>query len=147
MSTPLNLTPEQLAFIQSLSASSPEPEPEGRPERVVVKPPPNSRLEALLCEYSSRKKAAQEAEAKFKELKAAIGAELENLYPPEQRPSEAYEIPPTMMYPEITFQQKKSWYLPDGVIREYLPQVYDTFKKEKAYWELREAQRNARRRR
>lgn len=112
------------------------------PERAIVKPAANSRLEGLLCEYEQRKSEAAEAESKFKELKAAIVAELEGLYPDEStRPTAAYEIPASLMYPNLIWQYKTSEYLPAASIKEYLPDVYAAFKKPKNYWELRESQK------
>lgn len=125
------------------AAVSPDAGPESSaPERVIVKPVRNSKLEGLLCEYAQRKAEAAEYEQKFKDLKAAIIAELEAAYPdPETRPTEAYEITASQMYPALTLQYKKSWYLPVDSIRDNLPQVYAAFKKLKTYAELRESQK------
>jgi hypothetical protein len=132
------------AALASLKAPAPVPEaaPEStRPERVIVKPPKDSRLEALMCEFAMRQKAAQDAAQKFKELKEGIAAELEALYPEEIRPTEAFEIPGTFMYDAITMNYKSEPYLPAAAIREHLPQVYDAFKKFKVYSEIRVSQR------
>lgn len=112
------------------------------PERAIVKPAANSRLEGLLCEYEQRKSEAAEAESKFKELKAAIVAELEGLYPDEStRPTVAYEIPSSLMYPALVMQYKVQWYLPADSVKTHLPEFYEAFKKEKSYPELRESQK------
>lgn len=141
MTTPL--TPEQQALVNASSpAAHLSPEEQGKaPERVIVQPARESRLESLLCLYEQKKTAAQDAERTFKELKSAIAAELETLYSDlDKRPTQAYEIPGTVMYPPLVLQYKESWYLPVDSIRDNLPNVYEAFKKRKVYQELRESQ-------
>lgn len=109
-------------------------------ERVIVKPPRESRLEALLCEYKWRKQESADAEQRFRELKSAIAAELEEMYPAEARPSKGYEIPATQMYPELTINYKTQEYLPSGEIKKNFPDIYDAFKRESQFVDVREKQ-------
>ena len=109
-------------------------------ERVIVKPPRDSRLEALLCEYKMRKQEAADAEQRFRELKSAIAAELEDMYPAEVRPSKGYEVPATQMYPELTVNYKTQEYLPGGEIKKNFPEIYDAFKRESRFVDVREKQ-------
>jgi len=137
MTTPL--TPEQQALVQAVAPR--DETPVEAPARAIVQPVRESRLEGLLCLYSQYKSEFAEAKQKFDDLKDAITAELEGLYPDEAtRPTEAYEIPASIMYPGLTWQYKESWYLPVDAIRDNLPNVYEAFKKKKSYKELREAQ-------
>jgi hypothetical protein len=111
-----------------------------RPERVIVKPPRDSRLEALLCLYESRKAEDARTEREFKELKAAILAELEDIFTGSARPETAYEIAPTVMYPALTVSYKSQEYLPVSVIREHFPEIFEKFKVRKpTFAEIREA--------
>jgi hypothetical protein len=109
-------------------------------ERVVVKPTRDSRLESLLCEYKLRKQEAADAEQRFKDLKSAIAAELEDLYPAEVRPSKGYEIPASSMYPELTINYKTQEYLPGGEIKKHFPAIYESFKRESSFVDVRERQ-------
>jgi hypothetical protein len=111
-----------------------------RLERVIVKPVRDSRLESLLCEYKIRKQEAADAEQRFKELKAAIGSELEDMYPAEVRPAKGYEIPASSMYPELTVNYKTQEYLPGGEIKKHFPEIYETFKRESCFTDIRERQ-------
>jgi hypothetical protein len=146
--TPLPLTAEQIDVIQSLFPQAfliaPMPAVKA-PARVVVKPAPDSRLEGLLTLFKSRQEASAAAETAFKDLKRAILAELEALYPEAARPTEAYEVPATALYPQLTFQYKEVPYLPAPRIREFLPAVYDAFHGVKRYWELRETGKGGKR--
>jgi hypothetical protein len=109
-----------------------------RPERVLVKPDPDSRLAGLLCLYEMRKAAADEAEKAYDELKKSILAELLELYPDEAtRPSKAFDIPGNEQHPPLSYTFKSQYFLSNPLIREHMPAVYDAFKVEKTYWELR----------
>lgn len=148
---PLQLSQEQLAVIWALNPEAfpgyaPPPEPPTAPERVIVKAAPNSRLEALLALYIPYKERAAQAESAFKELRKAIEAELEGMYPEGQRPTVGYEIPASQVNPQISMVYKQSDYLPTGKIKEFLPVVYEAFKQRKGYWEMREVTQNRRRR-
>lgn len=127
-------------ILQGMTTPSPVPATQ-RPERVIVKPARYSRLEALLCEYGHRKQEAADAEQRFKELKAAIAAELEDMYPFEVRPSVGYEIPATSMFPSLSISYKSQTYLPVGDIRTNFPAIYEAFKKESTFVEVRESQK------
>lgn len=111
-----------------------------RLERVIVKPVQGSRLEGLLCEYKFRKQEAADAEQRFKELKSSISAELEDMYPASNRPAKGYEIPATQMYPELTVNYKTQEYLPGGEIKKNFPAIYDAFKRESTFVDVREKQ-------
>lgn len=108
-----------------------------RPEHVIVKPPRDSRLESLLCLYEARKQAAAQAEAEFKELKAAILAELEGIYIGDARPQASYDISGTQMYPGLAVTYKSQEYVPAAVIRKHFPEIFEQFKQEKEYSEIR----------
>lgn len=138
---PLPLTPQQLAVIRQFAPAAPAAPEATRtaPPRVVVKPVRDSRLEALLALYRPYKDAREQAEGQFKELTEGIRAELEALYPEEQRPAEAYEIPASPMWPQLTFAYKESRQLAVKQVRELLPQVYDAFHTVRSWWELRES--------
>lgn len=115
-------------------------EEDPRPERVMVKPGTDSRLEALHSVYNTLKQEETEAKRKFSELKKAITAELEALYPGESRPSHAYVVPASMYGPELTVYYKTQDYMPDSLIRENFPEIWETFKREKQFSEVRESQ-------
>jgi hypothetical protein len=109
-----------------------------RPERVLVKPDPDSRLAGLLCLYETRKAAADEAKKAYDELKTSILSELEAMHAEEDsRPTKAYDIPGCDMYPPVAYTFHSSFYLSNPKIREYLPDVYEAFKLPKEYWELK----------
>lgn len=148
---PLPLTEAQLAAIRALNPAvfeqitgQPAEAPQ-RPERVIVRPGKESRLEALLALYRPYKDEAAAAKQKFDDLKASISAELEAAFEGDARPSDAYEIPASAMWPQITFQRKSQPYLPTAKIREFLPDVYKAFAGVKEYWEMRESTRGQRR--
>jgi hypothetical protein len=109
-----------------------------RPERVIVQPSQDSKLEALHSLYNTLKQEETEAKRKFRELKSAITAELEALYPGDERPSHAYVVPASMYGPELTVYYKSQDYMPDSVIREHFPDIWEAFKKEKHFSEVRE---------
>jgi hypothetical protein len=138
------LTPAELAIIAQYRAAQGEPaaapaDEEKQPARVLVKPPAESRLETLLCEFEVKQAAAKQADDAFKELKSAILAELRSLYPGKTAPTEAYDIPGTRMYPSIVFSFKSQPYLPTGKIKDYLPAVYEAFRANKTYWQCEKA--------
>lgn len=137
---PLELSPAQLAVIQSLSPQSVQPPvDQPSPECVIVKPARGSRLEALLCLYKPYKEAYTQAKTAYDELKTQITAEVEEMYPEGERPTDGYEIAATAMHPGISINYKESEFLPSGKIREFLAPVYDAFKQVKRYSEVREA--------
>jgi hypothetical protein len=105
-----------------------------------VKPDADSRLEALHSLYNSYKDAAAAAATQFAELKKAIAAELEAQYPGKSRPSHAYVVPASMYGPELTIYYKSQYYLPDASVRDHFPEIWDQFKREKKFTEVREAQ-------
>jgi hypothetical protein len=45
-----------------------------------------------------------------------------------------------MYGPELTVYYKSQWYLPDAPIREMFPEIWEGFKREKHFTEVREAQ-------
>ena len=113
-------------------------EPKQRPERVLVKPDPDSRLAGLLCLYETRKAEHNAAEAAYKELGKSILSELMEMHPDEDtRPTKAFDIPGCDMYPPVSYTYVSKYYLSNPLIREHMPDVYEAFKKEQAYWELR----------
>jgi hypothetical protein len=120
-------------------------QPDLRPERVIASPAPDSRLEALHAQYKPLKEAFEQAQQAFKELKAAITAELETEYQGNARPSEAYEIPASAYGPPLTIYYKHSKYMPDSVIREFFPEIWKDFARDKSYSEVRESQQGRRR--
>jgi len=111
-----------------------------RPERVIAKPEADSRLEALHAQYEPLKQAEIEAKRKFSELKAAISAELETLYSGDARPEHAYVVPASMYGPELTIYYKSQYYLPDASIRDNFPDIWEQFKREKKFTEVRASQ-------
>jgi hypothetical protein len=114
------------------------PEPKQRPERVLVKPDPDSRLAGLLCLYETRKSEADAAEAAYDELKASILAELILLHPAEEdQPTRAYDIPGSNMYPPLSYSYKSQFFLSNPLIRQHMPEVYEAFKVARSHWELR----------
>lgn len=114
------------------------PEPKQRPERVLVKPHPDSRLAGLLCLYETRKAEADAAKAAYKELKASILAELTEMFPDEEdQPLKSYDIPGCDMYPPVSYTYVSKFYLSNPLIRQHMPAVYEAFKKEQSHWELR----------
>jgi hypothetical protein len=109
-----------------------------RPERVLVKPDPDSRLAGLLCLYERKKAAADEAEKAYEELKKSILAELMALFPKEEdRPSKAFDISGNEMYPPVSYTFVSKYYLSNPLIKEHMPAVYEAFKKQSTHWELR----------
>lgn len=138
---PLPLTDEQLAVIQALypHLAIPVPPPASAPERVVVKPPRDSKLEGLLAQYKPFKDAKEQAENRFKELNKAITSELEDMYQGAKRPTEAYEVPASTMWPALTVAYRVKEYLPAPKIREFLPAVYKAFATTSRYSEVRES--------
>ena len=131
---------DPVAGTQAEEVTSPEGTEDERPERVIVQPGENSKLEALHSLYNVLKQEETEARRKFKELKSAITAELEALYPGDDRPSHAYVVPASIYGPELTVYYKSQDYIPDSVIREHFPSIWEAFKKEKKFSEVREAQ-------
>ena len=131
-----------LPFSEPEPPSQPVPESPAPPERVIVKPEANSRLEALLCQYSQRKAEYEDRKQAFDELKSAITAELESAFPDESRPSKAYELQESMMWPRLSFTYSEgSYFLPSDEIKAQMPAVYDHYKKrKKGFWSLREGQ-------
>ncbi len=126
-------------MMSDMTTNPPTPGPvETRLERVIVKPARDSRLIELLCEYKVRKQEAADAEQRFKDLKSAIASELEDMYPAGARPTKGYEIPATLMYPELTINYKTQEYLPGGEIKKHFPEIYDTFKRESRFTDVRE---------
>lgn len=117
------------------------PDEKKRPERVLVKPDPDSRLAALLCLYETYKAEYDAAEAKYEELKKSILVELQGMVPADEQPLKAYDIPGSAMYPPVSYTYHSSFYLSNPKIREYLPDVYEAFKTEKSYWEMRRSKR------
>jgi hypothetical protein len=137
--TPLPLTPEQEAIIRSIAPQAlvPVQAPEGAPARVVVKPVKDSRLEALLTQYKPLKDDKEAAAKDFEEN--TIRAELEALYPGDKRPTEAYEIPATNMWPRLTFSYREAKQLATKQVKELMPVFYEAFSTVRSWWELRES--------
>lgn len=102
-----------------------------------MRPPADSRLEALLCLLEEKSQDAARASRELKELKAAILAELEGVYVGPARPSKAYDIGPTSMYPGVTVSYYSQEYLPAAPIRENFPDIYEEFKQQKNYTDIR----------
>jgi hypothetical protein len=113
------------------------PEEKKRPERVLVKPDPDSRLAGLLCLYETYKAEADAADAKYEELKKSILVELQGMFPADEQPLKAYDIPGSAMYPPVSYTYHSSFYLSNPLIREHMPQVFEAFKQKKQYWEMR----------
>jgi hypothetical protein len=122
-----------------------EGESPDRPERVIVAPEPDSRLQSLLAEYEQRKTEAEEAETRFRELKAAITSELEDRYQDDDRPVKGYEIPATAYNPAITVSYRTKEYLPAAKIREHFPKIWDSFKQASQYAEVSVSRKGQRR--
>ena len=135
---------EETRVIKDVEIVAWGPNPDAHPTRVLVKPEPGSRLESLLCLFDSYKTAHEEAEAKYKELKASIFTEIRELYPESEDKThpnnaiETFDIAGTHMYPPVTFSFKKIPYLPVTSIREQLPSVYKAYQKFKTFWECRQ---------
>ena len=112
-----------------------------RPEVVIVDVPKESRLEQLLCREEKVRAAYAAAEAERDELRKAVIAEVEALYPGNRAPTKGYEIPGGPMWNPL----RLSWhegreYLEDSLIKEHIPQIWDAFKKKgKGYWDFRRA--------
>jgi hypothetical protein len=115
------------------------PDVKKRPERVLVKPDPDSRLASLLCLYETRKAEADAAEKAYDELKKSVLTELEAMTSEDERPSKAYDIVGSPMWPPVSYTYISKFYLSNPMIREHLPEVYEAFKKEQHHWELRKA--------
>jgi hypothetical protein len=111
-----------------------------RPERVIVQPGADSRLESLHALYNSYKQDFQDAKERFESLKKSIVAELEKQYTEDDRPSHAYEVPASAYGPALTIYYKSSEYMPDSAIRDNFPDIWDQFHREKKYSEVRESQ-------
>lgn len=111
-----------------------------RPERVVVRPAADSRLEGLHAQYEVLKQAEVDAKQAFSSLKNAIAAELEALYAGDDRPSDAYEVPASIYGPALTIYYKSQVYLPSDPIKQFFPEIYNQFKQQKVFTEVRASQ-------
>jgi len=136
----IRLSLEQLEILNKYAPETITPaQLTGVPPRVVVVVPKDSRLEGLLAQYKPLKAARDEAAEAFDANSKAIRAELEEMYPPEKRPSEAYEIPASLMWPQLTFAYKEMKQLATKQVKQLLPVVYNAFTVTRSWWELRES--------
>jgi hypothetical protein len=127
------------AIADALTAGNQARPPADRLETVIVTVPKDSRLEALLCTEGKARDAHDAAEANWKELKSAIAAELQALYPGDAAPTKSFEIPGGPMWAtmSVSWREGKE-YLETGLIKEHIPQIWKAFKKQgRGYWELR----------
>jgi hypothetical protein len=112
------------------------PVPPPAPERVLVEPAANSRLEALLTLLPHMKGDADAARAKLDELMKAIGEELGRL--PVQ-PTHAFDVPahPRGLYPAMTRYWTPQRRLDSKRLRAELPGTWDEYATEGGHWTLR----------
>jgi hypothetical protein len=106
-----------------------------RDRTVIVQVPPDSRLETLLCTWEVVKDKRDAADAAYDELKAGILKELTSLHP--DLDIKNYDIPGSRMWPALNYGYQETPYVPDAMLREHLPPVYEAFKKMKQSWILR----------
>jgi hypothetical protein len=127
------------AIADALTAGNQARQAGERLETVIVTVPKDSRLEALLCMEGKARDAHDAAEANWRELKSAIAAELQGLYPGDAAPTKSFEIPGGPMWAGLTVSWRNGKeYLETGLIKQHIPQVWEAFKKQSAgYWELR----------
>jgi hypothetical protein len=116
-----------------------QPVPSARREIVIVEVPPESRLEQLLCLEEQRRADRDAASAAWDELKDGIVAEVQKLYPGDQAPIKGFEIPGGPMWKGLSLSWRDGKeYLPTDLIRQYIPQIWDAFKKTgRGFWDFR----------
>lgn len=127
------------AIADALTAGNQARESAERLETVIVRVPKDSRLEALLCMEEKARDAHSAADANWDELKSAITAELQAMYPGDAAPTKSFEIPGGPMWHGLTVSWRNGKeYLETSLIRQHIPQIWDAFKKQsKGYWEIR----------
>jgi hypothetical protein len=138
------MTTVDRAIANALTAGAQAQGTADQPEVVIVTVPPNSRLESLLCMEDRARDAHNAAEANWAELKSAITAECQALYPGTAGPTKAFEIPakpPMWAGLTIAWRDGKE-YLPTDLIKQHIPQIWTAFKKRsKGFWDFRRAKR------
>lgn len=107
-----------------------------RPERVLVEPLPNSRLEALLTLLPHAKEAHDAATTRLEEVKEGIAQELGQL--PVQ-PARAFDIPahPRRLYPAMIRFWVPQRRVDSKRLRAELPTIYDQYAVEGGHWTLK----------
>lgn len=106
-----------------------------RDKTVIVDVIKDSRMEALLCLHDTLKEKKEAACEAWDDFQSGLFAELVKQHP--ELDVKSYVIPKSNMYPGLTYTYQESDYLPGPAVRQYMPPVWDAFKKVKASWVLR----------
>lgn len=106
-----------------------------RERTVIVDVPADSRMEALLCLHDTLKAKKEAAKEAWDDFQSGLFNELVKLHP--EPDVKTYVIPRSSMYPGLAYGYQESDYLPGPTVRQYMPPVWDAFKKVKSSWVLR----------